>query len=310
MSYSRRYLCVGETVFDIIFKNAKPLDATPGGAMLNTAVSLGRLGMDVHLIGDYANDPVGDIINDFLNSNNVSTRYITRYNDALSRLALAFLNERNDAEYSFYKIRKDEKAFLRFPEPDSNDIVLFGSFYGIKEEIRPDIQGFLKKCTEKETLVLYDPNFRKNHLSIREQVMPYIEENIALASLTKGSDEDFKYLFNTSDPKEVYQIVRSYGAKILIMTANSQGVDVISPDFSKHYNSNNSEPLSTVGAGDSFNAGILYALHNTCFTQKDLISMREKDWDKLIEMAILFAESVCMSFDNYISIDFANKLRQ
>ncbi len=309
MSYSRRYFCVGETVFDIIFKNGKPLDATPGGAMLNTAVSLGRLGKDVYLVGDYANDPVGDIIDGFLNFNNVSTRFVTRYNDALSRLALAFLNERNDADYSFYKIRKDEKAFLRFPEPDSNDIVLFGSFYGIKKEIRNDLKSFLERCVEKETLVVYDPNFRKNHLKIREQVMPYIEENISLASLKKGSDEHFMHLFNTSNQKQIYQRVSSFGAKILIMTANSRGVDVITPDFSKHYHSSNIDPVSTVGAGDSFNAGFLYALHNTCFTKKDLITMQVQDWDDLIEMAISFAEFVCMSYNNCISIDFANKLR-
>ncbi|MBN2729659.1 MAG: carbohydrate kinase [Bacteroidales bacterium] len=309
MSYSRRFFCVGETVFDIIFKNSKPLDATPGGAMLNTAVSLGRLGMDVYLVGDYANDPVGDIIDSFLNSNNVSTRYVTRYDDALSRLALAFLNNKNDAEYSFYKIRKDEKAYLHFPEPDENDIVLFGSFYGIKEEVRPELIQFMNRCIEKGSLIVYDPNFRRNHLKIKDQVFPFIEENIQFSSITKGSDEDFMHIFNTSDSLEVYEKVRKLGSKILIMTANSRGVQVHTPDFSKHYSANNIEPLSTVGAGDSFNAGLLYALHNTCFTQKDLLSLQEKDWDKLMTTAILFAESVCMSFDNYISIDFAGKLR-
>ncbi|PLW95276.1 MAG: carbohydrate kinase [Marinilabiliales bacterium] len=310
MSYSRRFFCVGETVFDIIFKNGKPLDATPGGAMLNTAVSLGRLGMDVYLVGDYANDPVGNVIDGFLKNNNVSTTYVTRYNDALSRLALAFLNDRNDAEYSFYKIRKDEKAALNFPEPDENDIILFGSFYGIKDEIRSDLTQFLDECVNKGALIIYDPNFRKNHLKIKDQVMPFIEENIRFSSITKGSDEDFMYLFNTSDPTEVYKTIRESGSEILIMTANSKGVDVLTPDFRKHYSSHEIDPVSTVGAGDSFNAGLLYALHHKCFSPDDLISLTEKDWDELIEMAILFAESVCMSFDNYISIDFAGKLRK
>ena len=308
MSYSRRFFCVGETVFDIIFKNAKPLDATPGGAMLNTAVSLGRLGLDVYLVGDYANDPVGNVIDDFLDKNNVATRFVTRYDDALSRLALAFLNDRNDAEYSFYKIRKEGKAFLNFPEPDSNDIILFGSFYGIKAEIREDLVRFLEKATEKGTLIVYDPNFRKNHLNIREEVLPFIKENIRLASLTKGSDEDFMHLFNTSDPRKVYDIVREFGADILIMTANSKGVHVLTPNLYKHYPSHEIDPVSTVGAGDSFNAGLLYAMHSTCFSRNNLISFQENDWDKLISMAIRFAESVCLSFDNYISIDFARKL--
>lgn len=309
MSYSRRFFCVGETVFDIIFKNGKPLDATPGGAMLNTAVSLGRLGMDVYLVGDYAYDPVGNIIDEFLLKNNVSTQYVTRYEDALSRLALAFLNDRNDAEYSFYKIRMAQKAEIHFPDPDSNDIVLFGSFYGIKEEIREDLTVFLNRCKEKEALIVYDPNFRRNHLKVKGKVMPFVYENIRLASITKGSDEDFSHLFGTSSSKNVYEIIEQYGAKILIMTANSRGVYLHTPTLHKHYASHEIDPISTVGAGDSFNAGFLYALHNTCFSPSDLLKLTENEWDKLISIAILFAESVCMSFDNYVSIDFASRIR-
>ena len=307
MNYNRKFFCVGEAIFDIIFKNSKPLDATPGGAMLNTAVSLGRMGLDVHLIGDYANDPVGDIIDDFLKQNNVSTQFVTRYSDALSRLALAFLNDKNDADYSFYKIRKDEKAYLKFPESDSNDIVLFGSFYGIKEEIRDSLLAFLKKCANNHSFIIYDPNFRKNHLVIRDQVFPYVKENISLASITKGSDEDFINLFNTDNPQKIYDIIRSFGAKILIMTANSKGVDVITPSFNKHYYVREIDPISTVGAGDSFNAGLIQALHEKCITSNQLLDLDEKSWDYLINTAILFAESVCMSFDNCIAIDFATK---
>ena len=41
----RKIYAIGETVFDIIFKNGQPQAAKPGGAMLNSAVSLGRMGL-------------------------------------------------------------------------------------------------------------------------------------------------------------------------------------------------------------------------------------------------------------------------
>ena len=44
----RRIFAIGETVFDIIFKDGKPITSTPGGSLLNTAVTLGRLGLDVY----------------------------------------------------------------------------------------------------------------------------------------------------------------------------------------------------------------------------------------------------------------------
>ena len=68
----RRIFAIGETVYDIIFKGTQPVSAKPGGAMLNTAVSLGRLNLPVHFISEYGYDIVGDIINNFLNKNTLT----------------------------------------------------------------------------------------------------------------------------------------------------------------------------------------------------------------------------------------------
>ena len=95
---------IGETIYDIIFKNDEPLTAKAGGAMLNTAVSLGRLGLTIHLVSEYATDRAGDIINGFLHDNGVDTSLIYRYKDGKTALSLAFLNDAGEAKYSFYKI--------------------------------------------------------------------------------------------------------------------------------------------------------------------------------------------------------------
>ncbi|MCF0206705.1 MAG: hypothetical protein HUK15_04690, partial [Bacteroidales bacterium] len=58
----RKVYCIGETVYDIIFRNGKVVDSSPGGTVLNTAVSLGRFGEKVYVVGDQANDAVGNII--------------------------------------------------------------------------------------------------------------------------------------------------------------------------------------------------------------------------------------------------------
>src|SRR4030042_701960 len=99
----RNIFGIGETVFDIILKQGQPVAAKAGGSVLNAFVSLGRLGMTVHFISEYGTEPVGELIDRFLNENNVSTRYVTRYQDGKSTLALAFLDENNNASYTFYK---------------------------------------------------------------------------------------------------------------------------------------------------------------------------------------------------------------
>lgn len=304
---SRRVLCIGETVYDIIFKNGKPVDATPGGAMLNTSVSLGRMGLPVYLIGDFANDTIGRMMDEFLLENSVNTEFVTRYEDAHSRLALAFLNDKCDAEYEFYKIRKQGRAILRFPEPEASDIILFGSFYGIKEEIRPELISFLQNAEAKGSIIIYDPNFRRNHLSVLEQVMPFIRQNCGIASIVKGSDEDFRLMFGAGDCSQAYEAVSNSAKDIMLYTANKNGMSVHTRERQKHYCANPINPLSTVGAGDAFNAGLIFALYSLELDRERLYNADEKTWDEIIFIARAFAEEVCMSYSNFVSPGFAIK---
>ena len=98
----RKVIGIGETVLDIIFKNDQPMAAVPGGSVFNGIISLGRSGIDASFISETGNDRVGKKIINFLKDNNVKTDNINVYPESKSPVSLAFLNERNDAEYVFY----------------------------------------------------------------------------------------------------------------------------------------------------------------------------------------------------------------
>jgi fructokinase len=112
----RKIFAIGETVLDIIFKNNQPFAAKAGGACLNSSVTLGRLDLPVFFIGEYGLDEVGSLIDRFLKENKVSTQYVYRYYDGKSSLALAFLNENNDASYDFYKFYPESRLNIDFPK--------------------------------------------------------------------------------------------------------------------------------------------------------------------------------------------------
>jgi len=76
-----RVFSIGETVYDIIFKNAQPIAAKAGGSTLNTSVSLGRLGLNVNFVSDLGKDMIGDTILRFLTANGVATSYIEQYDN-------------------------------------------------------------------------------------------------------------------------------------------------------------------------------------------------------------------------------------
>lgn len=304
----RRIYGIGETVLDIIFKNGQPQAAKAGGSVLNSVVSMGRMGLPVSFISEYGKDHVGELIDNFLSQNGVDTSHVHRYADGNTTLAMAFLNERNDASYDFYKNYPAERLNIAFPEVGREDILQCGSFYAIWPEIREKFRELLMQAYLNGALILYDPNFRKSHLSEIGTLRPIVIENMKMAGLLRGSDEDFANIFGAHSPEEAWKEVSNY-CKCLVYTANAEGVFVKTPSFSGKFPVQKIVPVSTIGAGDNFNAGMLTAIFRKAYTREDLLVLGENEWSEIIGMAVAFATHVCMSYENYISQDFADSLK-
>jgi fructokinase len=304
----RNVYAIGETVLDILIKGNQPVATKAGGACLNAAVSLGRLGIRVNFIGEYGLDEVGNFIDNFLKENNVSTDYVYRYYDGKSALALAFLNENNDASYDFYKIYPEKRLNIEFPKIQQDDIVLFGSFYAITPEVRTKLVQFIDEAKKKNAIIVYDPNFRKQHLHDLPKLKGMIEENIRYASIIRGSNEDFSFIFGARDANDTY---RFFGEKppCLLYTASTKGVYLRTPRFSESFSVKKIEPKSTIGAGDNFNAGIVYSLVKYNIGFKDIGNIELDTWKLIIETSVEFASHVCEIYDNYISVEFAAKYK-
>jgi len=303
----RKIYGIGETVFDIIFKNGQPQAAKAGGAMLNSTVSLGRIGLPVFFISEYASDNVGKIIDSFLSENGVGTNYVDHFTHGKTKLALAFLNERNDASYTFYQDYPEKRLNIDFPMIRKDDIILCGSIYAITSEIRKKFMMLTTTAKENGAIVIYDPNFRPTHSSDLEILKPMIIENMQTATLIRGSDEDFKNIFGANTPDEAFNVVRKY-CNCLVYTANAEGVYVRTNSYAGRFAVKAIKPVSTIGAGDNFNAGMMAAIYRNQITIDQLDKMGEEVWSKVISMGVDFATNVCLSYDNYISLELAKEL--
>ena len=304
----RKIYGIGETLLDIIFKDDQPQAARAGGSVLNSVISIGRIGLPVSFISEYGQDDVGNMIDNFLKSNGVDSSYVHRFKKGSTALALAFLNENNDASYTFYKDFPGKRLDIDFPSVQQDDIVLCGSFYAIWPEIREKFKSFIQSAKENGALILYDPNFRKTHLSEINILKPLIIENMSMTSLLRGSDEDFRNVFGVSGPDEAWEAVKEY-CKCLVYTANIEGVYVRTPSFSGKFPVRTIAPVSTIGAGDNFNAGMLTSIYQSGISNEQLEDLGAGEWSKIISTAVSFASHVCMSYDNYISVEFAKKWR-
>lgn len=286
--------CVGESLYDIVFKNGQPIWAVPGGSMLNAAVSAARYGEKVGLLTELGDDAVGNLIGDFLDSNGISVEKASFYRGNTT-LALAFLNSSGDAQYQFYHHAPDQAPDFTIPEFQPGDVLMFGSFYSIKQRNRPNISRLAHAARQAGAWIYYDPNFRKPHLKDLDLSLPHILENIAMADIVRGSDEDFKFISGAEGPEDAYRFIRENGCQNLILTRNSSGVELFADNLVKHYDVPKVEVVSTIGAGDSFNGGFVTVLHGT--EKKRLTGTF---WDEAIGRAVIFASEVCRSRENFI----------
>ena len=300
---------IGETVLDVIFRNEQPVSATPGGSMLNTSVSLGRAGLKVEFISEYGNDHTGKMIDTFLKENRVGSNFINHYEDGKTALALAFLDKKLNASYAFYTQYPAVRLKGPLPETKKEDVILFGSIYSITPGIHGKIKKWVKKSKAAGTLIVYDPNFRKSHAGMLEKARPRIIQNIALADIVRGSDEDFLNIFGLSTPEDINMKIKSSGCNNLIITRNSKSVIAWFGEKKTEVRIPQVKPLvSTVGAGDNFNAGIIYSLVSNHLTSQDIVNMPASSVEAMIMSGIAFSAEVCKTLDNYISSGFSKSL--
>lgn len=299
----RKIYAIGETVFDIIFANGAPTGGNPGGSVLNSAVTLGRLGMRPIFMSDFCDDMIGKEIAKFLKDNGVTPHQLVDGSSMQTSVALAFLDENGDARYQFYKQKPQSPDPAKFDADfQKDDILLFGSYYAITPEIREGVRRLAASAHEKGSIVVYDPNFRRPHLKDLPTVKPFIEENIRLADIVKGSNEDFALIFGCGSQEKAFEIINDINSDAAIFyTKGKDGCAYYHRGKTLEYSAPKIKPISTIGAGDNFNAGIVYGIVRNNMSLNDLRGdIIKTTIDDIVGNATSFAQEVCMSRENYI----------
>ena len=289
---------------DILFKEDKPIDAVPGGSAFNSVISIGRVGVPCAFIGYTGKDHVGDLTVDFLKVNSVDVRYFEQKDNVKSCISLAFLDERGDAHYVFYKDTPVSNSLLdRKLEFQAGDVLLLGSYYAISAGTRSQIKGVLDAAVAAGATVYYDLNFRSSHKDELPELMPAILDNFRRATVVRGSADDFEVMWGERDARKIYKEHIARYCRIFICTSGAGRITVCTPDDAWDFDVQQvADVVSTVGAGDNFNAGFLCALSRR---QMSLAGSIEKvDMAPLIESGVRFASAVCRSTENYVPVSF------
>lgn len=307
----RKVIGIGETVLDIIFRGNQPVQAVPGGSAFNAIISLGRAGVPASFISETGNDRVGDYVKAFLVENHVDASAVCVFPDSKSPISLAFLDEENNADYIFYKDHPHDRLDFTWPDIQKDDVVLYGSYFAINPVVRSQVKSFLDYAKNSGAILYYDVNYRASHRHEVVKLTPNLLENFELADIVRGSDEDFEIMYGKKDCDAIYRSEISFYTKNFIYTRGAQPVELrAGGGIAKEYPVAPVKTVSTIGAGDNFNAGFVYGLIRYGITRSQIEQgLTEEQWNLVMACAQAFSANSCQSLNNFIDPEFAQQIQ-
>lgn len=253
-------LSCGEALIDMLPRTSpagEPCFAPyAGGAVMNTAIALARLGSASSFLTGLSSDLMGDVLRDTLKASNVNLDHAV-LSDRPTTLAFVKLTN-GHASYFFY----DENTAGRMMTPADMPVLpaSIKAYFtgGIWLAVEP-CGTALEALMEREAgarVTMIDPNVRPSFVRDRAAYTARVDRMIGLADIVKLSDEDAEWLYGTTDP----QAVLAKGAKVVLVTEGSKGATAYTARGAVQVAAPKITVADTVGAGDTFNAGFLASL--------------------------------------------------
>lgn len=269
-------LCAGESLIDMVPDKGcfRPL---AGGSVYNTAIALGRLGEPTAYLWPISRDPFGEVLLRPLAEAAVNTDLCPR-TDRLTTLAIVTLVG-GEARYSFY----DEGSAGRMLRPEDlpalpQDVqaIFAGGISLVPDPCGAAIESLIERDGDRLPVML-DPNIRPFFIDDTDAYRARLSRLIAKADVVKLSGDDLEWLFPGMPPEDAARKVLAQGPRIVLQTggaagarAHWKGETVVAPAI-------RTTVADTIGAGDTFNAGVLASLRRQGILSKAGLASITKD---------------------------------
>lgn len=249
-------LVIGEALIDIVSDGLDDASEHVGGSPANVAVGLARLDHGVDFATSLGRDPRGERIAAHLGRHGVTVLPVSHGSDPTST-ALATIDATGAAAYTF-----DLHWNLpRIELPAHTRHVHTGSIATVLEPGAGNVVAALQEARAAGT-VSYDPNVRPGIMGDLDAVRDRVEAIVALTDVVKASEDDLALLYAGQSPSEVMAHWGRLGAALTVVTLGADGVAFRTTGTGEEatVGSQAERVVDTVGAGDSFMAGLLSGL--------------------------------------------------
>jgi len=258
-------LCCGEALIDMLPRTTtlgEPAFAPhAGGAVFNTAIALGRLGAPTGFFSGLSTDLMGEILTTTLTASKVDTSLAARSNRPTTLAFVKLVN--GQATYAFY----DENTAGRLLSPADLptlparvNTLFFGGISLVNDPAAATYEAL--QARESGTRVtMIDPNIRPGFITDPAPYRARITRMMARADIVKLSDEDLHWLMGAGDLTRLARQIIATGPSLVFLTEGANGARAVTATQDRFVAAQKVTVADTVGAGDTFNAGVLAALH-------------------------------------------------
>ena len=289
----KKVIAIGEALIDFIphekgraLNNVENFLRVPGGAPLNVAAAVAKLGGKSQMLTKLGQDGFGDAILNEVKPLGVDVSRISRTKEANTALAFVSLREDGERDFSFYRnpsadmlLSAEEICSEDFNE---RDILHFCSVSLIDAPIKEAHRRAIEIAKEKGCLISFDPNVRLPLWKQPEDCRKAILEFLPLSNIVKISDEELEFITGIKDEKEALDSLLTGDVKVIIYTKGTNGAEFITKERVIFSPSFKVSAQDTTGAGDSFIGSLLYQVAEGEYLLEELVTLSEEKVQEIL----------------------------
>ncbi|RLE89674.1 MAG: hypothetical protein DRJ49_02240 [Thermoprotei archaeon] len=258
-------ISLGEAIIDLIPIDHFTYKACFGGAPMNTAIACAKLGMRVGVLTAIGRDALGEIIVRTLNQYGIDTSRVRRLP---YRTTLAFVVKLPEGEREFFFYRKpwslSADTELRLEESDyeyvcSSKILHLTGFSLSQEPARSSILTLLENISGK-LMVSLDPTIRLDVWKSIDDLRKTMKRAIEYIDILLATRSELELLLEVRGLEKVIESLRSMEFKVAGIKMGRLGAILIEDEKAIYMKSFKVEVKDTVGAGDAWNAAVLFGI--------------------------------------------------
>ena len=295
---------IGEAIIDLVpGDQPRTFHAVPGGSPYNVAIGLTRLGHQTTLMARLADTAFGRLLREHARAESLGLVAAPLAAEPAT-LAVVSLDAAAQASYDFYVQGTADWQWTAEEigrAPEGTAVLHFGSLASWTPPGDARILELAQRMRGRgDVLLSYDPNVRPGLLTDHRHGQRMIERAIRLAHLVKASADDIAWLYPGQSPAEVARQWLRLGATVVVITRSADGADAFTADGSSvHRPARDITVVDTVGAGDSFTAGLIASLiRRDRYAPADLARCPADQLSAALDDAILVAALTCQRRGN------------